>query len=262
MKDFSSIEAKLAGLPAKTGFFYRDLVTGETRSFRGDTVMYAASVIKLFILAAAHAAVEAGRLTFETEYTLRREVCVPSCGALTYMHNGLQVTVRDLCNLMVILSDNTATNCLIDLLGEEEINRFIAEQGFVSTKLRRKMYDWERARRGIQNTITAEEVGELLTRMYRGELVSPGASAEMLAIMKEQQLNHKIPFYLQSLPDCPEIAHKTGEDDGITHDVGVVFTEKPFVICFTFNDAEVPACERAMGELSLEIARWHMNCGH
>jgi len=256
--DWSSIEARLSALPAKIGFFYRNLDTGEVYSYRGNTVMYAASVIKLFILGTAHQAVADGELTFETEYTLRREVCVPSCGALTYMHDGLVVTVRDLCNLMVILSDNTATNCLIDLLGEDKINRFIREQGFRDTCLRRKMYDWERARKGIQNTITAEEVGTLLTRMYRGELVSPQASAEMVAILKEQQLNHKIPFYLQSQPDCPEIAHKTGEDDGITHDVGIVFTKTPFVVCFTFNDAAVPDCERAMGELSLEIAREHM----
>ena len=66
----------------------------------------------------------------------------------------------------------------------------------------------------------------------------------------DQQINHKIPGYL---PDEAAVAHKTGEDDGITNDVGIVYSKHPFIICFAFNDADVPDAERAIREISLML---------
>ena len=81
----------------------------------------------------------------------------------------------------------------------------------------------------------ARDIGILLEKMYRGELISEAASAQMLDILKSQKLNGKMPFYLHEY-GIP-IAHKTGEDDGITHDVGIVLTDKPFIICFLTNES-------------------------
>lgn len=247
------MEEALSGLPGRVSCYYKNLTTGETFGYQEEEAMMAASVIKLFVMTEAFARMEAGELPADRLITVRRENHVPSCGALTYLHDGIQVTVMDLVTLMIILSDNTATNVLIDLLGMESINARIRSLGFEKTILQRKMFEYEKAALGLQNYISAREVGILLEKMYRGTLISPAASEKMLSIMKNQQLNHKIPFLIDSLKDAPEIAHKTGEDEGISHDVGIVFGKEPFVICFCGNGTVVPRLERVMGELSLQI---------
>ncbi len=248
-----SIVKKLEGLPGRVSFLYENLATGDKASYKEDEPMMAASVIKLFVMAAAFDRIEKGLLDRSEMIGVRREECVPSCGALTYLHDGILVTVMDLITLMIIFSDNTATNLLIDLLGMEQINGFIKDQGFEKTLLQRKMYDLELSSRGIQNYITAGETGRLLKMMYEGKLVSGQASEKMIGILKNQQLCSKIPFYLQALPEEPEIAHKTGEDRGITHDVGIVYGKEPFLICFCGNETDTPAFERVMAEVSLEL---------
>lgn len=254
---FELIEDTLKGLPGNIGFFYRNLVTGETHSYNEDCDMMAASVIKLFIMLDAFRRIEEGTLDKDMVITMKRDDCVPSCGALTYMHDGLKVTVEDLYTLMIILSDNTATNVMIDILGFDSINDTILAYGFTKTRLNRKMFDKEKSDKGIQNYISAREVGELLTMMYEGRAVSPKASEEMLRILSCQRLNGKIPFILHSYPEYIRIAHKTGEDTGITHDVGIVYSGEPFVVCFCGNDTCVYEYERVMADISKQLYDMH-----
>lgn len=94
-----------------------------------QTPLVAASIIKLFIMAEAFRRFEEGTLDPGEFFTLHAEDKMPSCGALTYMHDGLQVTCLDLVTLMIILSDNTATNLLIDRLGMENINQMCQSVG-------------------------------------------------------------------------------------------------------------------------------------
>lgn len=251
------IEKYLTGLPGKIGFYYKNTVTGETAGYHEQEKMMAASVIKLYIMAAAFFMIDEGSLSPDETVTMKKEYYVPSCGALAYLHEGLVVTVMDLITLMIIFSDNTATNILIDLMGMEHIGDRIRKLGYVDTRLNRKMYDLEKSRRGIQNIITPAETGNLLCRMQEGSLVSAHASRQMLAIMKNQQVNGKIPFCLQALPEEPEIAHKTGEDTGITHDVGIIYGKQPFVVCFCGNETDTPHYERVMAEMSLELYQMH-----
>ena len=253
MKEKKGIEERLSKLPGRISFYYYNLVTGESMEYNSDEKMMAASVIKLYIMADAFDRIEGGRLDPNQMITVKKETYVPSCGAVAYMHEGLQVTVMDLITLMIIFSDNTATNILIDLLGMEEINEGIRRLGFKSAWLRRKMYDLEKSRQGIQNQITAGETGRFFRRLYEGTLVSRPASERMLEILKNQQLNGKIPFYLQALLEEPAVAHKTGEDTGITHDVGIVYGKEPFVVCFCGNETDTPRFERIMAETALEL---------
>lgn len=244
---------KLERLPGKISFIYENLETGDRISYHEKEPMMAASVIKLFVMAAVFERMEQGLLDPEKMFSIKREDCVPSCGALTYLHDKILVTAMDLVTLMIIFSDNTAANVLIDYLGMEQINGTIKALGFEQTLLQRKMYDVLRSRRGIQNYITAYETGRLLKMMYDGTLISRQASEKMISILKNQQLCSKIPFYLQALPEEPEIAHKTGEDTGITHDAGIVYGKKPFMVCFCGNETDTPAFERVMAEISLDL---------
>ncbi len=156
----------------------------------------------------AFAQIEAGKLAMDQEITVHRKDCVPSCGVLTYLHDNVKLQVIDLITLMIIVSDNTATNVLIDLLGIDNINARIRALGFEKTILNRKLFDAEKAKLGLHNYITAEEVGALLEMMYRGTLVSEAASARMISIMKDQQLNHKIPYLIDPMPQARRLHTK------------------------------------------------------
>ena len=249
----TEIKTRIEQVKGKVGFYYKNLSTGETIGYQENEKMMAASVIKLMILTEAFRQMEEGLAKADEIFTVHKEDCVPSCGALTYLHDGIQVTLEDLCVLMIILSDNTATNLLIDRLGEEKINETIRSLGLKVTQLNRKMFDSEKSARGIQNYITAYEMGQILEKMYKGELVSKAASKRMLEILSDQRLNSKIPFFLHSLMEETAVAHKTGEDTGITHDVGIVLGEQPFIICFCGNEVDVPHYERVIADLSLLI---------
>lgn len=249
----ADLRRQLESLPGSISFYYENLVTEDSFSFRAEEPMMAASVIKLYVMADAFARIEQGGLDPDQLLSMKKEDYVPSCGAVAYLHEGVELTVMDLITLMIIFSDNTATNVLIDLLGLSEIQQGIERLGYTQTFLRRKMYDLEKSRRGIQNQITALETGRLLKGMYDGSLVSREAGQKMLSIMKNQQVNGKIPFYLQALSEEPVIAHKTGEDAGITHDVGIIYGKEPFIVCFCGNETDTPAFERVMAETALAL---------
>jgi beta-lactamase class A len=245
----NDILAAAKAMPGDTAMWYMDLETGAQGAYNEDKPLVAASVIKLFIMAEAFRAMEAGEVGRDTEFVKTSEMNMPSCGALNYMHDGLKVTFIDLVTLMIILSDNTATNMLIDYLGRDKINAAIEHMGAQGCVLNRRLFDAEASRRGIQNYITAAGVGRFFRMLHEGKLVSEGASREMLEILKNQRLNGKIPFFL----DC-KIAHKTGEDTGITHDAGIVYSEKPFILVMLSNNTDVPKYERFMQDAARELA--------
>lgn len=245
---WQEIDRRLSAVGGTAGFYYEDLTTGQTHAFQADAPVVAASVIKLAVLAEAFRQMEAGLADGAETFAIRPEDKLPSCGALTYLHDGLCVTLRDLCVLMIILSDNTATNLLIRRLGIGQINGTLRTLGLRQTTLNRLLFDSEAAARGVENIITAREIGRLLRLLYEGRVVSAQASAQMLTILKDQRLNGKIPF---CLPRGVSVAHKTGEDSGITHDVGIVYARRPFVACFCAQHVKAPEMERAMQDISL-----------
>lgn len=245
---FDKAREMLNTLPGEIGLYAEDTVTGECISIGADTPVEAASVIKLLIMAEAFRQREKGELDFDRLITVNPEDCMPSCGAISYMHRGLSLPVRDLVVLMIILSDNTATNLLIDLLGMEKIRAAAIELGLPGLILRRKLFQPELARQGIINEVTAADCARLLRLVLDEKLVSPQASREMLQILKDQRLKGKMPFYLHSRNIAT--AHKTGEDDGITHDVGIIFADTPRIFCFVSQHTDVPKAELALQRLA------------
>lgn len=227
--------------PGKIGFYYKNLTTGEVWEHNPALPLMAASVIKIPVLTEAFFRMQEGTLDKNETVRVKAEDKLPSCGALNYLHDGLEVTVEDLYTLMIILSDNSATNLLLKKFGMESVNRRMRSLGLTATTVNRLLFDSAAAAQGKENYISAGEIAGLLERMYRGTLVSAEASAEMLRILKNQRLNGKMPFYFTGEV---KIAHKTGEDDGITHDVGIVFAPQPFVACFCSNETDVPRFEQ------------------
>ena len=241
---FESIS--LPALPGKISFWVEDTVTGEVSCANPDTEHIAASVIKLSVMLAAFKCFADGTLSPDETYTLREADKLPPCGVLTFLHEGLTVTMRDLVTLMIIVSDNTATNLLIDRIGIGKIGEIARSYGLNSLILRRKLFDEEASRKGIQNTVTARSVADFFRKLHRGELVSRESSKEMTDILLAQQLNGKLPFYPgEELP----IAHKTGEDDGITHDAGIIYGEHPVISVFLGSETDTAAYNRYIQDM-------------
>ena len=236
----------------KVSLYYKPLGGGEAFAYNADMPLIAASIIKIPVMIEAFRRFENGEMDRNAIHVLREEEKKPSCGALNRMHAGLEVTMRDLVDLMIVLSDNTATNIMIDYLGVDAVNRTLRGFGAETTTLCRKLFDTTGIKAGLRNTICACEIGMLLEKMAKGELISPEADAEMIDILKNQKLNGKFPFFLK--PRGIKSAHKTGEDDGITHDAAVIYTEKPFVLCMFSNETNVPEFERVMQDAALELA--------
>ena len=243
---------KIRGASGHVAFYYRPLDGGCAQMYNEMMPLVAASVIKIPIMVEAFRQFESGELNPLETYRIKAEDKMPSCGALNRMHDGLEVTLRDLVELMIVLSDNSATNILIDRLGIARVNATLEAEGLKVTRLRRKLFDKAGMEAGLSNHVCAREIGLLLERMYAGTLVSPQASAEMLEILRNQKLNGKMPFFLK--PRGIACAHKTGEDDGITHDVGVVYARRPFVLCMLSEETDVPAFERLIQDVAGELA--------
>ncbi|MDO4265558.1 MAG: serine hydrolase [Eubacteriales bacterium] len=241
----------LPDIKGKLGFYYANLVNGTKVSYQAELPLHAASVIKIPVMISCFLAFARGELSPGERHILKEEEKLPSCGALNRMEAGLSLSVMDLINLMIILSDNTATNILIRRLSMEQINYDLEALGYSACRMNRLLFDAEASARGLENTVGAAEIADMLGKMYRGELISREASQNMLEILQNQRLNGKIPAGFE---EKTLIAHKTGEDSGISHDVGIVGEQHPFIICFLGNELEhVPAWNRFMAEKSWEL---------
>lgn len=235
-------------VPGKAGFYYKDLNSGCSAGFNENEGFVAASVIKIPVMIETLKQIEEGKMSVDSMVRVKREDKVPSCGAINYMHDGLEVSIKDLYTLMIILSDNTATNILINILGIENINKTMEDLGLKVTRLNRLLFDAEAERKGKRNYIAPAEIGFLLEKIYKGELLSESISKEIERVLKMQLYNSKIP---RLLPESVIIGHKTGEDSGTTHDVGIVYGKAPFIFCFASNDTNVPVAEDALSRMAL-----------
>ncbi|MCR4576916.1 MAG: class A beta-lactamase-related serine hydrolase [Clostridiales bacterium] len=248
MLDKSLLEP-LATLSGDFGIVFEQ---GQSRvCLNADKPLVAASVIKLWVMLAAFQAFRDGKLRPDDEYVLSARDKVPSCGALTYLSDGLRLKLTDLVTLMIILSDNTATNVLIDRLGIGYINEVARKYGFDGVSLSRKLFDEEADQRGINNFVSPAATALFMRGLLSGDLVSPSASRKMLRILSDQRLNGKMPFRLHCLGI--RCAHKTGEDDGISHDVGIIYTPEPTIAVFMCNNADVPGFERFIQDCSFKL---------
>ena len=272
------IKEKTEKVRGKIGVLFEDLTTGEGFTVlkgQDEDVFESASVIKLWIMSCAYEMAEQGRLDLDSTVILKEDDMVPGpgvpdyhsddaeghltedmfpeSGMLNYLHAGTELTVRDLIRLMILISDNTACNIMIDLLGMDNINCHIANLGCTKTILNRRLFDTRPEVRGKENMFSLSETADFFRKMYKGELVSPEASREMCALLQNQQYTYKMPFFIRQIP----IAHKTGEDTGIENDVGIVFSNKPFIFCFASNEADEPGAVRLCQDLALELEVQH-----
>ena len=227
-----------------------DLVDGREAGWAADIVRPAASLVKVCILLDLLVRAEQGEFSLDERMSLRARDKVGGAGVLTELHEGLELTLHDLAVLMIVVSDNTASNMLIDRLGMERINERIAAMGMGATVLGRKFMIDPNALHA-KNFTTAGDMARALARLERGELSSEAVRAQALGILLRQQYREKIPLLLP--PNVP-VANKTGEISAHRHDVALVRSNRPYVLaCLTWDLTDELAGDRAIAQFSRDL---------
>jgi len=211
------------------GLAVKDLNTGHTFFLNEKEIFPQASSIKITILLEVLKQAEEGRLKLDEFVELKPEVKVGGGPILYYLGNpNLKLSVKDLCILMVVLSDNTATNILIDKVGMKSVNDRLSSLGLPQTKLKRKMMDLSAASEGRENISTPMEMMILLEKIWKENILSEPYKKEFLAILaipKDSPLQ-------QVVPEGVVVADKPGELEAVRCDSGVVMLKNhPYVIC-------------------------------
>ena len=239
------------------GYTVWNLDTGERLERRGDETFPTASLIKVPILVTVFDLVEKRQLSLDDPLTVLKIDQVPGSGTLQFMHPGITVTVRDAAWLMTTISDNTATNVLIDRLGIERVNADLAALGLERTALRRRMFDFVARARGLDNVTTPRDAARLLCRFVLSDGLSPKSAERARRILLAQQLNAGLPA---RLPFGTPWAHKTGNLPGLLHDAGWLEHDdgrRVVVTVFTDhlrNDGDGALVLARVGEA---VAAWH-----
>lgn len=245
------LDDRIKALKGKIGFYYENLVTGETLCHNEGERFEAASVIKIPIFMYTAKLVSEGKLSWSQKVQVKDEDKKPSCGALLSLTGDLEVDIDSLCKLMITLSDNTATNILMRVCGIENIQNWLQkDMGFTSTQLKRELFETNPDRINLTNYIGPKEIGILLKLIYNREFISEEISQKIEDTLLLQQIRHKIPGYIGRKK---KIANKTGEDGNTTHDAAIVFAGEPFVLVVCSNDTDVPETERFIREIALEL---------
>jgi len=236
------------------GVAIEDLTSGQRFQLRGDEVFPQASSIKTALLTGLYRQVQDGKLKLTDLYTVQASDLVPDSDIMNGLTAGTtRVTLRDLATMVVAVSDNSATNVLMDKVGMDNVNALMDSLGLKHTRLRRKMMDLKAAGEGRENISTANEMATLLDQLYRGKVLNKELTDDFFNLLS----THKSSFIPRDLPDDLKIANKPGELEGVRNDSGVVFVQnRPYVICVmtTYLHRERDG-EDAISKISAEAYR-------
>ncbi len=266
----SAIERITRSVNATWGIYAKSIETGEEIAIDADRQMDTMSVIKIPLMVEAFQQIKDGKFTLADKYTLTKEDILPGTGIMRSLDSGAVLTVKDLITLMIIVSDNTATDVLYRKVGGvEAVNRRMDALGLPKTRAPAPSRAWfdalraspsaaefHRAAKTPYGLSTPREIGLLLERMERGTLVDKAASDEMLQILRGQVYRSRIPRLVSGF----RIPHKTGDFlPYIANDVGVLESQGATVVLsvFTANHfGSGDTIEEAIGRLSAEIASY------
>ena len=228
-------------------FLIQDAEGEALAGYQPDKKIPSASIIKIPILLALLEAVEKEELSLEDPYRLRNQDKVGGAGELQFAPEGSQLTYRTLAGEMIRISDNTATNVLIDQLGMERIQEWLQARGFTATQLNRKMMDFAAIEQGKQNYTSPEEINQILLMLHDSTSVSPETAAAARQLLTACEDRQTLPALL---PKNLEIAHKTGTLDYVRGDAGIIFGKRALVISvFVEHFQEIEEVEKIIAEI-------------
>jgi beta-lactamase class A len=277
-----------SGFGKTLGVAVKHLGTGESAAVNGDELYPTASVFKVPVIIELFNRVELGMIDLDERVMLIEDTKVPGSGILKELEEGLEVTFRDLMRMMMILSDNTATDMILERVGIENVNQRMRSLGLKHTVIvggcrdllfdlvggndlpaaKRTVITWnEMAKNGANkgtwsldiehnNVTTPNETNQLLELIVKGQVASPSSCAEILSIMDKCQTGeYRIPKYLPV--ERVKMTRKTGSLPGIRNDIGIITikdtNEQYTISCFTKSVLDVYSAEEAIAKTSKAV---------
>jgi beta-lactamase class A len=240
------VRAEVSAFKGRVSLYAKNLDTGAVYELGGDERVRTASTIKVAVMVEAFARVAEGRAKWTDELHLTKEKKVAGSGILFEFGDGLRLTLRDAVTLMMTLSDNTATNLVVDVLTADAVNARMSSLGLKEIRLMRKVFGGGESAEGKVEAnkrfglgrSTPREMVALLEMLERGEVVSPAASKEMLDLMKREQGRDGI---WRALSQTTK-ATKSGALDALRSDVGIIYHPRGRIALAVTCD-DMPAVE-------------------
>jgi len=264
----ASILRTTRSINATWGIYMKSLETGEQIAVDADRQMETMSTIKIPLMIEAFEQIKAGKFKLTDKYTFAEKDSQPGTGTIQRLDPGAVMTVKDLITMMIIVSDNTATEVLYRMVGgPDAVNARMQAMGLKTTRAMNVPSKWFPALRGAPTTeqfyrdgkspfgfSTPREMGQLLEMMERGTLVDKPSSDLMLRIMRGQLYRTRIPRYVTGYT----IPHKTGDFlPYVGDDVGVLEAPGKTIVLTVFTGNHFgsgEALENAIGLVAKEVA--------
>lgn len=232
------------------GVAIKDLTTGEEILINDQLTFPTGSSIKIPVLIELHKQAAEGKYKLTDRRWVEKKDQVGGSGVIVnFGDHASQLSLSDLATLMIVLSDNTATNMLIDQVGVANVNRALDELGLKQIRLRRKMIDQAASARGDENTATPREAAALMEKLFRGQVVNRQLSEDVLKFLKIRK-GSPVP---RLLPAGVEIANKPGGVEGVACDWAVVYVpNRPYAIAVmtNYNGPDGEAADEAIAKVS------------
>lgn len=224
------VRTEITPFKGKVFLFAKNLDTGETYSFNGDERVRTASTIKVAVMIEAFTRVVEGRAKWTDELVLTKAARYGGSGVLPELADGLRLTLRDCVNLMMVVSDNTATNMVLDYLTTDAVNARMNSLGYKNTRIMRRIGGGGESKEGKEpdnkrfglGATTPHEMVQILERLEAGEIVNKAASKEMIDLMKREQARYAIG---RTIPDVP-MASKYGALDALRSCLAIVYSKQ------------------------------------
>lgn len=248
------------GVRGAMGIAALDLTSGERFAVNENLVFPQGSAIKIPILLEVYKQANAGKFQLTDLRWLNKADQVGGSGVLFELGDHTsQLSIRDLAVLMIVLSDNTATNMLIELVGMANVNQTLGALGLKQTRLQRKMLNTAASGRGEENLATPAEAARLMEILYRGEFLNRQVCDEILAILKKP----KSGGINAALPAAIPVAFKPGGIAGVATEWAIVYLkERPYAAVVMENYAIGEEAATAMQEISRTLYDYFWRLGN
>jgi len=234
MKTEKQIRSIIDSSPAITGLMVIDLTNGESSGINEDLVFPTASAIKVSILMEVFRQASAKKFALTDMRTIEPRNIVGGSGVLKDLPDPVSLSIRNLCVLMMLLSDNTATNTILELVTLKSVNTTMQSLGFNNTRVQRKMMDMAAAGRGEENISSPSEAAGIMQLLFKGNFISKTMSADILSLMSGKDREDS--RIAKSIPASVPIIFKPGSLTGVSTEWAVVnLKERPYVVVMMEN---------------------------
>jgi beta-lactamase class A len=257
-------EARLREIAAQTrgvlGFSVVDLVSGARFGFNDNQVFPQASAIKIPVLMEVYKQAGEGKFKFSDTRRIAMKDMTPGSGILCELGDGtVELNLRDLCVFMIVLSDNTATNLLIDLVGIASVNRTMESLGLKHTRLQRRMMDMPAAQRGDENISTPAEAAQIMELLFHGKFISRAVCDDILNTLKKP----KQTAVGSGLPSSVEVAGKPGGIAGVKTEWAIVLLKnRPYILTVMENYGSAGESGDAIKDVSRTLYDYFVRLSH